>query len=412
MSRSAAGTEISSAQEYRLLDYIERQGRLRDGRQALHLHLSQLQSHHRRDHHLRIAFSTFENHVKSFEGQIFRLASQDLFFIYKNVDPLAIDEAVMRVRYLFSEDPLAREPDEGDADSFVTWYDVDRDFPTLIAIVRGLYDEVQKRARRLAAIGGGSAGKPPINPHKLGELIDTIISADLSNLMRRQAVYAVLANQMPQTLFRELFISIADLQKQVLPNFDILANRWLFQYLTETLDKRMLALLMRNDDQAIATSFSVNLNISTILSAEFLSFDASLKSGARGTIVLEVQWIDVYSDIATFNFARDFARERGYRICLDGLTDLTLEHFNRDRLGVDLAKLRWSPRLADGHLAGARQRLKAFVEQTGKSRVILYNVDSEAAVHLGHSIGIALYQGRFIDQLVSPKSNAASQRQS
>ncbi|MEA2755262.1 MAG: hypothetical protein QOJ54_1551, partial [Aliidongia sp.] len=226
-----------------------------------------------------------------------------------------------------------------------------------------------------------------------------------------QAVYAVLANQMPQALFRELFISIADLQKQVLPNFDILANRWLFQYLTETLDKRMLALLMRNDDPAIATSFSVNLNISTILSPEFLSFDASLKSGARGTIVLEVQWIDVYSDIATFNFARDFARERGYRICLDGLTDLTLEHFNRDRLGVDLAKLRWSPSLADEHLVQARQRLKDFIDQTGKSRVILYNVDIEAGVRLGHSIGIALYQGRFIDQLLSPKSAAALQQQ-
>jgi hypothetical protein len=405
------GTELSSAQEYRLLDYVERLGRLRDGRQALHLHLSRLKSHNRRDHHLRIALSTFENNVKSFEGQIFKLANQDLFFVYKNVDPIAIDEAVMRVRYLFNEDPLAREPDDDGADSFVTWYDVDRDFPKLLAIVRALYDEVQKRARRLAAIGGGTAGKPPINPHKLGELIDTIISADLSNLMRRQATYAVLANQMPQALFRELFISIADLQKQVLPNFDILANRWLFQYLTETLDKRMLALLMRNDDPAIATSFSVNLNISTILSPEFLSFDASLKSGARGTIVLEVQWIDVYSDIATFNFARDFVRERGYRLCLDGLTELTLEHFDRERLGVDLAKLRWSSGLADERTPELRQRLRDFVDQTGKSRVILYNVDSEAAVRLGHSVGIALYQGRFIDQLTAPRSAAASQRQ-
>ncbi len=403
------GTDVSSAQEYRLLDYVERLGRLRDGRRALHLHLSRLKSHYRRDHHLRIAVNTFENHVKSFEGQIFKLVNQDVVFIYKNIEPAIIDEAVMRVRYLFTDDPLGTEPEGGSEDPFVTYYDVDRDFPKLLELVRGLYDEVQKRARRLATIGGDGTGeKPPINPHKLGELIDTIVSADLSNVMRRQAVYALLADQAPQPLFRELFISIADLQKQVLPNFNILANRWLFQYLTETLDKRMLALLMRNDDPAIANSFSVNLNVSTILSQEFLAFDASLKSGARGTIVLELQMLDIYSDIGTFNFARDFARERGYRLCLDGVTELTLAHVDRERLGIDLVKLQWSPMLADESRTESRQRLKGFVDQTGKSRVIMCHVDSEDAIRFGHSAGIAMYQGRLLDQLVSPRSPAVA----
>ena len=354
------------------------------------------------------------DHEVTSKARIFKPGQSDVFFLFQgSIDPVVIDEAVMRVRYLFTDDPLTQDARGlmGDAvDPFVTWYDVDRDFPKLLETVRALYDEVQKRARRLAAIGGdGPAEKPPINPHKLGELIDTIISADLSNLMmRRQPVYALLADQAPQPLFRELFISIADLQKQVLPNFNILANRWLFQYLTETLDKRMLALLMRNDDPAIANSFSVNVNVSTILSQEFLAFDASLKSGARGTIVLEVQMVDVYSDIGTFNFARDFARERGYRLCLDGLTELTLGHVDRDRLGLDLIKLQWSPNLADERLPEPRQRLKGFVDHTGKSRVIMCHVDSEDAIRFGHSAGIAMYQGRFLDQLVSPRSGAAA----
>ena len=406
------GSEVSSAQEYRLLDYVERLGRLRDGRRALHLHLSRLKSHNRRDHHLRIAINTFEINVKSLEGQIFRLANQDIVFIYKSVDPALIDEAVMRVRYLFTDDPLAEVPEVDDGvDPFVSYYDVDRDFPKLLELVRGFHDEAQKRQRRLATIGGSSDGpaeKPPINPHKLGELIDTIISADLSNLMRRQAVYALLADQAPQPLFRELFISIADLQKQVLPNFNILANRWLFQYLTETLDKRMLALLMRNDDPAIANSYSVNVNVSTILSQEFLAFDNSLKSGARGTIVLELQMVDIYADIATFTFARDFARERGYRLCLDSITELTFGHVDRERLGIDLVKLQWSPGLADERRQEARQRLKGFVDHAGKSRVIMCHVDSEDAIRFGHSVGIAMYQGRLLDQLVSPRSNAAA----
>jgi hypothetical protein len=403
------GTDVSSAQEYRLLDYVERLGRLRDGRRALHLHLSELKSHNRREHHLRIAIATFEDHVKAFEGQIFKLSNQDLFFLYKNVDPRAVDEAVMRVKYLFTDDPLTRDVDDGGPNRFVTWYDVDRDFQALFAKVRAIYDEVQKRAKRLAAMGGDlPGGKPPINPHKLGELIDTITSADLSNLMRRQPVYAVLSGQPPQAVFRELFISIADLQKQVLPNFNILANRWLFQYLTETLDKRMLALLMRNDDPAIANSFSVNLNVSTILSAEFLAFDSSLKSGARGTIVLELQLVDVIADLATYHFARDFAHERGYRVCLDGVTELTLPHVDREKLGLDLVKLQWSPSLADEHGSEAQRRLQSFVEQTGKSRVVMCHVDSPDAMRCGQAAGIALYQGRGLDQVMGARPPAAA----
>ena len=228
--------------------------------------------------------------------------------------------------------------------------------------------------------------------------------------MRRQTIYALLSDRAPQPLFRELFISIADLQKQVLPNFNILANRWLFLYLTETLDKRMLALLMRNDDPAIGQSFSVNLNVSTLLSQEFMAFDASLKSGARGTIVVELHMVDVYADIGTYYFARDFARERGYRLCLDGLSEVTLDHVERDRLGVDLVKLQWSPGLADERKPDSRKRLKDFVDQTGKSRVIMCHVDNEQAIRFGQSAGIAMFQGRYVDQIASPRAAAAAQR--
>jgi hypothetical protein len=386
--------------------------RYRDGRRAVHIHLSKLKSHNRREHHLRIAANTFENQIKAFDGQLFRLANHDLFFVFRDVGPEEIDEAVMRLRYLFNDDPLTQDATEGE--TFCTWYNFERQYDDLLAVAQALYEDVQRRQKRLAQISGagpdGTAEKPAINPHRLGELIDIIGSADLSNVMRRQAIFAILSTQPPQPLFRELFISIGDLQKLVLPNYNILANRWLFQYLTETLDKRMLALLMRNDDPAIANSFSVNLNVSTILSPEFLAFDASLKSGARGTIVIELQMIDVYADIGAYTFARDFARGRGYRICLDGMTELTLPFIDRDRLGVDLVKLQWSPSLNVNRTPESHARLKEVVEQTGKAKIIMCHVDSEDAIRFGHSLGIAMYQGRFLDQLMSPRNPAMRPR--
>jgi hypothetical protein len=406
MSRPAQA-EMSTNQEYRLLEHIDRLSRHREGRRAVHVHLSQLKSENRRDHHLRIATSTFENQVRSFEGQLFRLANNDLFFVYRDVAPAEIDEAVMRLRYLFTDDPLVQEGE--DDDGFITWYDLERQYDELHAVAQEIYDEVQRRQKRLAQMGAGVTGtKPPINPHRLGELIDTISKADLSNLLRRQPVYAILATQPPQPLFRELFISIGDLQKLILPNYDILANRWLFQYLTETLDKRMLAMLSRNDDPAIANSFSLNLNVSTLLSKEFMAFDASLKGGARGTIVIELQMIDVYADIAAFTFARDYARERGYRLCLDGLTELTLPIVDREKLGIDLVKLQWKSDMGDDRVPEKKTKIREMVERAGKAKVIMCHVDNENALRFGHSIGIAMYQGRFIDQLVTPRASAAN----
>ncbi len=58
-----------------------------------------------------------------------------------------------------------------------------------------------------------------------------------------------------------------------MPETDIHANPWLFQNLTRSLDQRMMAHLTKNDDDTLRESFSVNLNISTLLSPEFLAFD-------------------------------------------------------------------------------------------------------------------------------------------
>ena len=76
-------------------------------------------------------------------------------------------------------------------------------------------------------------------------------------------------------MFQELYVSIPDLQQTVLPEYDLGSNKWLFQHLTQTLDTRMLSMLMRNDDSTISSSFSINLNVSTILSPQFLNFDSA-----------------------------------------------------------------------------------------------------------------------------------------
>jgi hypothetical protein len=162
----------------------------------------------------------------------------------------------------------------------------------------------------------------------------------------------------------------------------------------------MLQLLMKNDDSAIASAFSVNLNVATLLSDRFLSFDANLKAATRGTVIFELQAIDIFSDLGAYIFARDFVKERGYRVCLDGVTDLTLPFIDRERLGLDLVKIVWNPDMLGSGREARREEFRKLIASFGRARTIMCRCDNKAAVTMGQSLGINLFQGRHIDRLL------------
>ena len=69
----------TTSQEGLLLDYLHRLESHKAGRRAVHIHLSKLEPHNRRDHHVRMAVDTFDLMVKMQDGQIFTLKNADLF---------------------------------------------------------------------------------------------------------------------------------------------------------------------------------------------------------------------------------------------------------------------------------------------------------------------------------------------
>jgi hypothetical protein len=390
------------SQEALLLDYVQRLDRHRAGRRAVHVHLSKLRPYNRRDQHLLIARNMFQNLVRTHEGAIFPLANVDIIFICKGASQAEIDAVVLKLRYLFSEDPLAHG-DDAEGNTFCSWYDIERDYDALLGTATRIAAEEERRKAEPAAAEPRAPAPVlgSLEPDQLGRVKQTLARADLSNVVRRQPVCAILAGAPPQAIFNELFVSIADLQRVVAPQTNLASNRWLFQHLTETLDKRMLATLPKMDDSSIASRFSINLNVATILSQEFLNFDAALKTTARGTLVIELQLVDVFSDMGSYLFARDFARERGYRLCLDGLTHLTAPFVDRDKLGLDLVKIVWSADMADSAMEKRLAEIREWVSRTGEARVILCRCDNADAIRIGQSLGISLFQGRHVDALLA-----------
>ena len=404
--------------EAALLDYVERLRKFAPGRRAVHLRLSKLRPYNRRAHHMRIATTTFDELVRDFDGALFRLFNNDLIVICNGASVADIDHGVLHLRYLFSDDPLLKRDEEGTA-RFCTWFDLEDDYDELLDLARRMASAREQREQRKQAQNEKEQSRPietqqekeneteevaaptPLDPAKLAIIEEAIAQADLSTLIRRQPICAVARGRKPEPVFYEIYTSIELLRQTMMPEIDLQANHWLFQDLTKHLDRRMIAYLAQNDGATLFHAFSINLNVSTLLAPEFLDFDEALNSGTRANIVIELQLFDVFADLGNFLFARNFLRERGYKFCLDNMTHMSLPLIDRDDLGFDLVKLVWSADLYD-QLSGARgQGVREAALKIGSERLILSHCDTEQALEVGDSLGITLYQGRLLDEMLS-----------
>ena len=409
MARSPETQRSPASQENLLLDYIHRLEKHKDDRKAVHIHLSGLRPYNRREHHVRVAANGFENLIKSLAGQLFHLKSSDLFFVYRRDAEPDVRTAVQQVRYLFSDDPLLADEESG-IDRFCTWYTAATQFDEILHLVQGMVDIEQRRqpeSRTQVDTRGALRAKQklgePLSPEILARVESALVRADLSNLVRRQFACAVSRKGTPTPVFSELFISIKDLRETLLPGVNLTSSRWLFQHLTESLDRRMLAMLAKTDHITLSGDISFNLNISTLLSNEFLNFDDQVPASRRGHMIVELETMDVFSNLGAYLFAREFIQERGYRICIDGLTYETMYLIDRERLGADVVKLIWDPEMVDRGEA-AHSDVRAMIRRTGDSRVVLTRCDDREAVDFGQSMGISVFQGRQVENLIAEEN--------
>lgn len=399
--------------EAMLVDLAMRLARYTEGRRAVHIRLSGLGAHNRREHHVRIALNCFDALIKKFHGEIFLLRNDDIVFVCKGASAAEIDDVVLRLRFLFSEDPLAWAEDERESRAFCIWYDLETgydDFRMMaLNAARAAATAAAEPVATAATDGGVVAAAPlqPLNPERLGHLEQALGSVDIDGLLRRQPICVIAPGGDPTPVFTEVYVAIAEVQRLLMPDVDLTSNRWLFQHLTAVLDRRLLAKLP-DLDPGSGLPLSLNMNVSTLLSAEFLAFDGRLRAKTKKPFIFELQSIDVFGDMAAFMFARDFLRERNYRICLDGLSNLTFPLIDREHLGFDMQKIYWSADMGGEVRPERSDRFREAVDRAGPSRVILCRCESDEAVALGRSLGITMFQGRHVDALLRGVLKAAS----
>lgn len=412
MTLAAEGTPPPIAsQEYALLDHAVRLERNLAGRLALHIHLSGLNGQDQREEQLETAAQHFEEMVSGIDGQLYRTFTDDIVFVGDGGRSDDLDGAVDRLRQMFSDDPLAQRPNDGEEDGFCTRYALDRDYPQFVALTRRLFDLSEARRQESngaedTTVGPAVLVQRDLTPAQLGKLEEALENADLSAIMRQQPICAVTPDDPPEIVFYEMYVSIDDLGRTLLPGVSIASDPWLFQHLTRTLDSRVLRQVV-HDHAKTTMAFSLNLNVATVLSAEFRRFEQTIGQGVRGRLIIELQQIDIFADMPAYLFAREYLRELGFKVCIDGLNHLTLPFVDRGKLGIDLLKMHWTDDLLGGMNPEAITGLESAVRAAGVGRIIMCRCESANAVQMGHNMGISLFQGRYIDSLLAPKTPTA-----
>lgn len=409
MADTGIATRASGAgdtsEETLLVERLRKVSENPNGCFAVHLHLSRLRASNKQPHFLDIAKRSFDPLVMNAESTLFSLSNCDIVVICRNVPVDDLDNPINKVRGLFREDPVAAIDDSGfEEDRFTTWYDLASkdDRANFVTVANQLLADAVARKKKAAAAAGAestAAKGTPLTPTNLADINRKILAVRIADLIREQAAVLVRAGGKGQILFRENFVAMAELKERVAPGVNLFASTWLFQFLTETLDKRVLAVMAQRNFATMRDPLSLNLNVGTVLSRDFQPFHQIVGNHAA-KVVVEMQVVDIFADMNTFAFARDSLQQRGYRVLVDGLNPLSLQFFDPSFLKADFVKIAWGPEFAGETPDSRLQELREVVAHTGKDAVIISRVDSEQAIKWGLSLGITRFQGRFIDRLV------------
>jgi hypothetical protein len=223
-----------------------------------------------------------------------------------------------------------------------------------------------------------------------------LASADLTSFLRRRRVCRLVpGGGAPEPLWEDLRVSLTDLRDALLPGRDLGLAPALRRRLVRTLDRRLLAGLVRAEEMRDRGPLSLTLGVEAVTSPEFLRLDALWPAALRGALRVAVTAEEAAADPAGFAFVRDLLAARGHRLMLEAAGPAAACAVPAARAGVALLRLRWSAALPP--LGSPAAEALAAVLPTAPESVVLSGVDRPAAIAWGWEMGITLFQGRLVE---------------
>ena len=374
--------------ETQFLDMIYRLKKSHEGFCAVFFRLSIIKPSLRTETRIGQIVSMFN--ALTVQMRPFFMADGDAFLIAQDLPKRDSDILAKKVRALFKQDM------KSDSEDFIVRYELDKSYDDVLKLAQEKEEDLRNRRREKAK----KVATVPIEPKHLDAVLKNIRHLNVFKVIRRQEAIEITKTGAFESLFFEYINSIFDLKQAVAPTVDMLSNRWLFQYLTETLDRRMLAVsngILEHTPKGI----SLNLNISSIFSDEFKTFVKSKPETL--TVYAEVQLMDIIQNTDNYFKALEKLHRAGCKLCIDGVPPISLEFLDIARFNADYLKLIWSPSLVSYQ---GKKGISELVADIGPEKFILSRAEGEESIEWGLKQGITRFQGYFIDSL----SGAATRR--
>lgn len=356
---------------------------------------------------LEIITQSLGSLLSSRRGRIFNMNNKDVIIIFSKKMSGDIESFLIKLIFTFSKDPLIEKYGK---EKFIKRYDLalETDFDRIYDIAHDenygkklLINEKlgENSVKAKKTIDNLTENKTQfLSLKEVAQIQNNLSSADFSNMIRRRPVCIIFDNSAPQILFEEILVSIEDLKNILFPAIPFNFEINLFHYLTETIDKRLMLSINRHDDGFLTKNFGFHLNVKTILSDDFLKFDSNILSSLKPTIVIELNLSDIFSEIGSYIMARNFLYEQGYKICLNTIKESDLPLINISELGIDFVKIRCSETTLD---KSKLEILKSNINKIGKEKVIMSYIESSAELSFAQELGLNLFQGKYIHNLLN-----------
>lgn len=369
---------------------------------AAYLHLSRLQPVNKQPHYIRIAATTFDPILlKNATASVFTLRNRDIVFIGQNVDRRELQDIINKVRYLFSEDPLARIERD-----FVSIFSLTSMYQKFYAICGKIYEmeggrDAEQQMQKRAESEGPSTIHRSFNGKMLSSIEAAVMKTDVTTLLRNKPICTVIEGAPPQVIFYEKKVILDEMISMMAPGIDVNSNKWFASYLMEIINERAIAIFGQGDSIEDEGTFSINLSIKTLLSQIFQDFDRSLGDYPRRNVVIEIALEDIVMNLNDFYAARDVLARMGYQTCISEIDLASLPYIDLSLFTADFVKLHWNRDVLKAKTQSVIDGLKLCLKSYSPASVIMGLSDDEEAVKFGQQMGMYLFQGKHIDSLMS-----------
>jgi len=395
-SAAAALPKEQDFDDTKLMALLQSAKKELQGLRLVHMHLSLLENTEFTDTTL-ITRVLKEVADQSAYLQIFNISNGDIIMLYKGLKFSAVEEVCKKIEQVLLAKTRMMGANPYKEDALYSILELSLNF---VHVIRFL-ESIGKDEGGFGGPAAGAEAKPAVTLEELAKIDKALTMFDLSPFIFNQPVVNIRDDTDQNKEYFELYISIKGLQDRLSPDFDLSANKWLFNYFTSSLDQSLLRSLNHGLDFIGNESIGININLTTALSTAFLKFDERLPAAFRGKVVLEINKGDLIENLALYRELIDFAIKREYRICIDGLNEFWVTQLDFESLGCDYAKVFWSNELTA--LEGDMERAfleKAAVANQGRCKFILARCGTVTGLLYAHKHGIDLVQGRAVDTVL------------